>query len=198
MPEWKTTAFDISVCCMSSRTTCLWSLSCVCLYKFFFPRLCACPWSCGFDTETSVVCDRQSIIAPGSTHMPALLLSLHSWEVSAFPGRWSTNICSSLSNFRRPWVLFCCSVSKGGWGAWEFPAVAITSPHQNGSHVTLLCHSFLVFFFVFFFLVELEFELKASCLQNRYSVLPLELHLQSILLWLFWRWDLANNLPGLA
>jgi hypothetical protein len=30
------------------------------------------------------------------------------------------------------------------------------------------------------------FELRASCLQS--SVLPLKPYLQSILLWLFWRW----------
>jgi hypothetical protein len=30
------------------------------------------------------------------------------------------------------------------------------------------------------------------------GALLLEPHLQSILLWLFWRWDLANYLPGLA
>jgi hypothetical protein len=46
---------------------------------------------------------------------------------------------------------------------------------------------------VSFFLVE--FELRASHLA---STLPLEPHLQSILLWLFWRWGLENYLHGLA
>jgi hypothetical protein len=40
------------------------------------------------------------------------------------------------------------------------------------------------------FLVGLRFELRGALL--------LEPHLQSILLWLFWRWDLENYLPGLA
>jgi hypothetical protein len=48
----------------------------------------------------------------------------------------------------------------------------------------------------FFFLAELGFELRGSCLQT--GALPLVLSLQSILLWLFWRWGLLNYLPGLA
>jgi hypothetical protein len=48
----------------------------------------------------------------------------------------------------------------------------------------------------FFFLVGLGFELRALHLQSKCSVL--ETHFQTILLWLFWRWDLANYLPGLA
>jgi hypothetical protein len=45
----------------------------------------------------------------------------------------------------------------------------------------------------FYFFVELGFELRVSLLQSR-----LESHLQSILLWLFWRWCLPNYLPRLA
>jgi hypothetical protein len=47
-----------------------------------------------------------------------------------------------------------------------------------------------------FFLVGLEFELRALHLQSRCSTL--EPHLQSIWLWLFWRWDLENYFPRLA
>lgn len=51
---------------------------------------------------------RPCITAPGLTQLPALPQQLHSWEVSEFPRRWSTsNICSSLSHFGKPSVLFC-------------------------------------------------------------------------------------------
>jgi hypothetical protein len=53
---------------------------------------------------------------------------------------------------------------------------------------------FFLFVGLSLFLVGLRFELRALHLQNR----PLEPHLQSILLWLFWRWDLVNYLPWLA
>jgi hypothetical protein len=46
------------------------------------------------------------------------------------------------------------------------------------------------------FFSGLGFELRASYLQSTHSTTwP---HLQSILLWLFWRWDLVNYLPRLA
>jgi hypothetical protein len=38
---------------------------------------------------------------------------------------------------------------------------------------------------LFAFFVDLEFELRVSCLQS--STLALEPHLQTIFLWLFWR-----------
>jgi hypothetical protein len=41
----------------------------------------------------------------------------------------------------------------------------------------------------------LGFELRALC---KAGTLQLEPHLQPILLWLFWRWDFVNYLPGLA
>jgi hypothetical protein len=49
---------------------------------------------------------------------------------------------------------------------------------------------------IFFLLVGLTFELRALPVQSR--ALPLESLLQSILFWLFWRWDLLNCLAGLA
>jgi cellulose synthase/poly-beta-1,6-N-acetylglucosamine synthase-like glycosyltransferase len=51
-------------------------------------------------------------------------------------------------------------------------------------------------FKIFFFLMELGVKLTALCLQA--DALSLEPCLQSILLWLFWRWGLQNYLPGLA
>jgi hypothetical protein len=42
------------------------------------------------------------------------------------------------------------------------------------------------FFFFFFFIVGLGFELRALHLQNRCSTACVTL--QSVLLWLFWRW----------
>jgi hypothetical protein len=46
----------------------------------------------------------------------------------------------------------------------------------------------LIYHYEFFFF--LGFELKALCLQS--GPLPLEPHLQYILLWLFWRWSLKT------
>jgi hypothetical protein len=43
------------------------------------------------------------------------------------------------------------------------------------------------------FFIGLGFELRASHLQSR--SLLLDPHLQSILLWLIWKWDLTNYLP---
>jgi hypothetical protein len=45
------------------------------------------------------------------------------------------------------------------------------------------------------YLVGLESELRVLC---KAGALPLKPHLQSIVLWLFWRWGLLNYLPGLA
>jgi hypothetical protein len=47
--------------------------------------------------------------------------------------------------------------------------------------------------YLFIYLVGLGFELKGKA-----GALPLELHLQSILLWLFWRWGIWNCFPRLA
>lgn len=44
-----------------------------------------------------------------------------------------------------PRACFVVQVLKGGWGAWEFPAGAVTTQCQNRCHVTLLCH---IFFFL--------------------------------------------------
>jgi hypothetical protein len=47
--------------------------------------------------------------------------------------------------------------------------------------------------------MELEFKLRAcKAGAHKAGALPLELHLQFILLWLFWRWGLVNFLPRLA
>jgi hypothetical protein len=43
---------------------------------------------------------------------------------------------------------------------------------------------------LFFYLVGLGLEIRASCLQSRCS--PLELHLQSIFLWFFWKCGLKT------
>jgi hypothetical protein len=48
-----------------------------------------------------------------------------------------------------------------------------------------------LFICLFIFLMGLRFELKAGAL-------PLEPHIQSILLWLLWSWGLVNFLTGLA
>lgn len=90
---------------------------------------------------STVVCKRQYITAPGSP----LCLSLHSWKVSVFPGRWSMcNTCPALVISEGPRACFVVHVSKGGWGAWEFPAGSVTTQCQNPlCHVTLLCHIFL-------------------------------------------------------
>jgi hypothetical protein len=50
----------------------------------------------------------------------------------------------------------------------------------------------------FIFLMGLGFELSASIHTCKAGALLLKPHLQSILLWLFWRWDLVNYLPRLA
>lgn len=72
---------------------------------------------------STVVGKRQYIVAPRSTQRPALPPSLHSWEVSGFPGRWSmSDICSSLTNFRRPPVLFCCSGFQGWVRGMRIPS----------------------------------------------------------------------------
>jgi hypothetical protein len=50
-------------------------------------------------------------------------------------------------------------------------------------------------------LVGLGFELRASCFKagtHKAVTLPLEPHLQFILLWLLWRWGLTHYLPALA
>jgi hypothetical protein len=54
------------------------------------------------------------------------------------------------------------------------------------------------FFVLFCFLVGLEFDSDSGLCACKAGALPLEPHLQSILLWLFWRWGLRNYLPGLV
>jgi hypothetical protein len=48
----------------------------------------------------------------------------------------------------------------------------------------------------FFFLVVVVLEFKLRTLHCKASTLPLEPHLQSILVWLFWRWCFVNCLLG--
>jgi hypothetical protein len=62
----------------------------------------------------------------------------------------------------------------------------------------LVCFSLHFFFCLFGVLVALGFELSVPRLQSRRVALLLEPHLQFILLWLFWRWDLLSYLPRLA
>jgi hypothetical protein len=49
------------------------------------------------------------------------------------------------------------------------------------------------FFFLIFFWVGQGFKLRASSFQN-----SIKTQLQSIVLWLFWRWGLENYLPWLV
>jgi hypothetical protein len=48
--------------------------------------------------------------------------------------------------------------------------------------------------FIYLFIYLFKWWLHAC----KADTLLLEPHLQSILLWLFWRWGLTNYLPGLA
>jgi hypothetical protein len=63
-------------------------------------------------------------------------------------------------------------------------------------HLSHISSPHVIFFVCFFLLVGLEFELGLCTCKG--GVLPLEPCLQSILLWLIWRWVLKNYLPGLA
>jgi hypothetical protein len=47
-----------------------------------------------------------------------------------------------------------------------------------------------------FFFVGLGFEFRVCACKA--GALPLEAHFRFIVLWLFWRWGLANDLPELA
>jgi hypothetical protein len=85
----------------------------------------------------------------------------------------------------------------------ESEQIAVLCPHPRFfllnhtlSVLSIQIDKFLSFLSFFFCLVGLGFELRASHLQSRHSIAwatP-----PSILLWLFWRWGLANYLPGLA
>jgi hypothetical protein len=58
------------------------------------------------------------------------------------------------------------------------------------------CNIFQVLKRIFFFLWN--WRLNSGFHNCKAVTLPLEPHLQSILLWLFWRWGFWNYLPGLA
>lgn len=121
MPEWKAVAGLL--CVQTFQRVALLSssrpghLSVLCLLiRVLCLLLVSRRWHWG-----TVVCKRQYITAPGFTQLPARPLELHSWEVSEFPRRRSmSNICSSLSNFRRPESCSVVRASEGGWGACEF------------------------------------------------------------------------------
>jgi hypothetical protein len=53
-------------------------------------------------------------------------------------------------------------------------------------------------FSILFFVFSQNWGLNSGLCVRQAVTLPLELHLQFILLWLFWRWGLANYLPSLA
>jgi hypothetical protein len=50
-------------------------------------------------------------------------------------------------------------------------------------------------FYLFFFFFGWDWGLNSGACACKASALMLDPQLQSILLWLFWRWGLANHLP---
>jgi hypothetical protein len=50
---------------------------------------------------------------------------------------------------------------------------------------------------ILFLFVWWDWDLNSGLHPCKAGAVPLELHCQSIFLWLFWRWNLENYLPGL-
>jgi hypothetical protein len=88
----------------------------------------------------------------------------------------------------------CCPLCCPGWSLiHNLPDSNLPSTDTTGKHYyTQQKHNFIIFYFIFIFLVELGFELRALYLQSR--CLLLEPHLQPILLWLFWRWEALQTI----
>lgn len=130
------------LCCQTFRCAVLRSFSrlghllcvtvlCLLIEVFFcMPCLPLALWLWHWST---VVWKTQYITAAGFPWLPALLLSLHSREVSEFPWRWRmSDICSAwaTSEGLQPW--FVISVSKSGCGTREPPVRAITTTSKTG------------------------------------------------------------------
>lgn len=132
------------------------------LREVFFWMLCL-PLALWFWHWSTVVCKRQYIRAPGFAQLPALLLELHSWEVSEFPGRWSlSSICSSLVAFRRPRALFCSS----GFQEWVW---GMRIPNQGNYHYMSKMGAIRPSSHIFFFFCKewlLSFLKLGPCLQK--------------------------------
>jgi hypothetical protein len=80
-------------------------------------------------------------------------------------------------------------------------AIPKTGPeHQFQPRMKSLVSVRVVFIYLFIhsFIHSWDWSLNSGSPAYEAGALLLGSHLQSILLWLFWQWDLANYLPGLA
>lgn len=122
----------------SPRGHLLWSVPCACWWRFSC-GIGACPWSCGFDTgallSAKTVYYSSRVLEPFQSFIPERFLCFLGDEACAALGP-----ASVISE--GPQARFVVQVSKGGWGAWESPAGAVTTQCQNWCHGTLFCHSF--------------------------------------------------------
>lgn len=120
----------------------------------------------------TAVCKRQYIIAPGCPLCSSLFIL---GKFLCFPGDGACVTLAPASVVSEgPQACFVVQVSKGGWGAWEFPAGAVTTQCQNRYHVTLLCH---IFFgrLVFVVLLKSGFTHQTEIMKSMNNVLPSEM-----------------------